>query len=106
VTEPLAPHGLTAQCLNCGIEFTPRKAGHVFCSAFCRHRGERRPDQRVPADPDLVAKLFDEGRDPEALVRVDDWHPGGPEWAALDACVDTVRGRRAWYWEMQRQGRL
>jgi hypothetical protein len=45
--------------------------------------------------------LFDESRDPDELVRPDDWHPlrdleHGEVWMALDACR-TVRHRRGWY---------
>ena len=68
MTERQAP--LTSACLRCGAEFVPRKFGHVFCSSFCRHRGERQPEQRVLADPEQVARLFDEGREEtERLAR-------------------------------------
>jgi hypothetical protein len=97
---------LMADCARCGISFIQRRSDHRFCSPECRKLGERKPGDRVPADPVLVARLFDASRDPEALCREDEWHPGGPGWAEVDACVDTVAGRRAWFLELQRQGRL
>src|SRR4051812_6331593 len=97
MTEPLAPHGRTEQCLSCGIEFEPRKLGHVFCSSFCRHRGERRPDEREPVDHEQIARLFDEGRDPDERARADDWLPVSARVAKdLYAC-ETVGTRRRWY---------
>lgn len=103
MTERQAP--LTAECLSCGVEFEPRKCGHVFCSSFCRYRGERRPGEREPVDHEQIARLFDEGRDPDERVRADDWHPGGPEWVELDA-GDTVAERRRWYGNLLREGDL
>ena len=61
-----------AECLHCGVEFTPRRGGHVFHSRECRHRGERRPRGAPAVDEAAVARLFDEGRDLEARVRADD----------------------------------
>jgi hypothetical protein len=101
VTERQAP--LTAECLSCSREFEPRKFGHVFCSSVCRHRGERRPEEREPADPEQVARLFDEGRDPDEQVRPDDWHPAPSEFDELDA-GDTVAMRRRWYGNLLREG--
>jgi hypothetical protein len=78
----------------------------VFCWVACRHRGERRPGERVPVDRAAVARLFDEARDPDSRVLRDDWHPGpSPEWVALDI-VDTVETRRRWYRELEKLGRL
>jgi hypothetical protein len=94
MTEPTRLE--TTECLHCGAGFTPRKAGHVFCSITCRHRGARRPEDRAPVDHEAVERLFDPARDPDERVRVDDWHPGPPQWIALEAC-DTVRDRRRWY---------
>ncbi len=48
-----------SECLSCGRSFEPRKAGHVFCSVLCPHRGARRPEERVPVDEAAVARLFD-----------------------------------------------
>jgi hypothetical protein len=96
VTEPLAPHGRTVECLSCGSPFKPRKYGHVYCSTFCRHRGERKPHECSPASREAVERLFDESRDSNEPVRLDDWHPGPPEWIPLDACK-TVGSRRQWY---------
>jgi hypothetical protein len=82
----------------------PRKFGHVFCSSVCRHRGERRPEERDLADPGQVALLFDEGRDPDERVGPDDWHAAPQsEFAGLDA-GDTVAGRRRWYRNLLREG--
>jgi hypothetical protein len=47
------------------VEFTPRKLGHVFCSAFCRHRGESEPHKRHPVDHEQITRLFDDSRDPD-----------------------------------------
>jgi hypothetical protein len=101
VTEPLVPHGRTEECLHCGGEFTPRKAGHVFCSTFCRHRGERAPHEREPIDHEAIERLFDPSRDPDARCRDDDWYPDSClEMKALDA-GQTVRSRRRWYTNLQ-----
>lgn len=94
-----------SDCLSCGREFKPRKFGHVFCSVGCRHRGERRPEERQPSDEAAVARLFDESRDPEARVRADDWCPGPPEMAALEV-RSTVAQRRRWYLNLVRLGRI
>ena len=105
MTERLAP--LTADCLSCGRSFVPRKFGHVFCSSSCRHRGERLPGDRKPADPEAIARLFDEDRDPGALVSADDWHPSPQsEFVELDAERDTVADRRRWYGNLLREGLL
>jgi hypothetical protein len=89
-----------AECLHCGRKFQPRRRGHVFCSSFCRRRGERW-DRPTSADREQVARLFDPSRDPEERVRDDDWHPTpdtpeGLAWRALDWC-QTVGDRRRWY---------
>jgi hypothetical protein len=106
VTKPLEPHGLTAECLHCGREFTPRKYGHIFCSTFCRHRGERQPHERTTLDLEAIERLFDESRDLGERVRADDWHPlPGSGWVELDAC-DTVESRRRWYGNLLVQGRV
>jgi hypothetical protein len=83
----------------------PRKFGHVFCSSFCRHRGERAPNlDRARADPDQVARLFDSGRDPGKRVRPDDWQPSPrSEFVELDA-GDAVATRRRWYGSLLREG--
>lgn len=49
------------------------------------------------ADP--VARLFDPSRDPGEQITCEDWHPGPPVFAELDAC-DTVAKRRAWFWRL------
>src|SRR5215212_5369195 len=97
MTEPLAPHGVTAECLSCGREFEPRKFGHVFCSSFCRHRGERRPDERTSVDHGAIERLFDESRDLGERCRDDDWFPEScAAMRELYSC-DTVATRRNWY---------
>jgi hypothetical protein len=84
-------------------ELPPRRRGHVFCSNYCRHRGEKRPEERIALDTDQVRRLFDPDRDPEARVRDDDWHPAlDSPMRELDA-VDTVAVRRRWYlWLLER----
>jgi hypothetical protein len=85
-----------ADCLHCGIEFQPRRKGHVFCSSFCRHRGER-SDRPGPADREQIVRLFDPSRDPDERVREDDWHPTPDSpFHELDSW-DTVKTRRCWY---------
>ena len=85
------------ECRHCGKEFEPRKFGHIFCSVFCRHRGERAPHERAPIDHESIERLFDPSRAPDELCRDDDWFP--------EACApmkhlygrDTVGSRRRWY---------
>jgi hypothetical protein len=103
MTEPT--RAALAECLHCGGSFVPRKAGHVYCSISCRHRGERRPEERIPVNQAAVERLFDPRRDPDERVRLDDWHPGPPEMLELDACA-TVARRRAWYLNLAKLGRL
>jgi hypothetical protein len=106
VTEPLEPHGITRECLHCGTEFTPRKAGHVFHTIECRHRVERRPDERKPIDVDAIERLFDESRDAGERVRDDDWFPESGAAAKHLYTFDTVGGRRRWYLNLKAMGRL
>jgi hypothetical protein len=94
-----------ARCLRCNREFTPRKAGHVFCKPRCRHAGVRRPDEPEPPSEEVVAQLFDESRDPEERVKADDWHPIGGTWAELDA-FDMVSVRRRWFKALVEEGRI
>ena len=95
-----------AECLSCGIEFTPRKEGHVFHSVGCRHRGERRPEERAPVDLAAIERLFDESRDLGERVRGNDWHPNpDTPLADLDG-FDTVGSRRRWYLNLVRLGRI
>jgi hypothetical protein len=82
------------RCLHCGRVFRPSKAGHVYCSPWCRHRGPR-PEAAGPADEEQLERLFDESRDPKEQARAEDWHPDS-SWAALDA-NDTLGARRRWY---------
>jgi hypothetical protein len=92
-----------AECERCGRWFRPRRAGHVYCSASCRRTAP--PPGVTAADPDAVERLFDESRDPDAVVRDDDWFHGGPEeWRHLFAC-DTVATRRRWFLALRREGR-
>jgi hypothetical protein len=105
MTERQVPHGGTAPCLSCGVSFVPRKFGHVFCSSFCRHRGERVPDvDRASANPEQLAHLSDQSRDPDERVRPDDWHPTPPsEFAELDV-GDTIATRRRWHGNLLKEG--
>ena len=85
-----------AECLHCGGEFWPRRQGHVVCSSWCRHRGERR-ERPGPIDREQVARLFDPSRDPEERVREDDWHPTPDSpFHELDSW-ETVESRHRWY---------
>ena|SRR5215218_3521542 len=104
MTEPTRLE--TTECLHCGVEFVPRKAGHVFHSIECRHRGARRPEDRVPVDHEAIERLFDPRRDPGERVRADDWHPSPrTPFPELDAC-DTVEARRRWFVNLKTMGRL
>lgn len=109
MTEPLEPRGITRECLHCGVEFVPRKAGHVFHSIECRHRGERRADERQPIDVEAIERLFADSRDPRERVRPDDWFPGSHDSATAAGVAlfahDTVEGRRRWYLNLKK-GRL
>ena len=96
-----------SECLHCGVQFQPRRRGHVFCSPRCRHRGARKPEDRIAVDSEQIAGLFDESRDPDAQVRDDDWHPTPPtpdglRFRELDAC-QTVGQRRRWYLNLIKQ---
>jgi hypothetical protein len=88
-----------AECLSCGREFVPHRRGHLFCSPACRYRGE--DIERVPIDRAAIERLFAADRDPEELVRDDDWYPGAPEFRELYA-VETVATRRRWYRNLAR----
>jgi hypothetical protein len=95
-------------CLHCGKLFKPRRGGHVFCSVRCRHLGERKPHEPLPADPEVIDRLFDPRRDPEEFVRDDDWFApadAAPEWKALYA-GDTVAKRRRWFGALADLGRV
>ena len=38
------------QCAGCGVEFTPKNPGNLYCTDRCRERaGRRRKDERAPA---------------------------------------------------------
>jgi hypothetical protein len=73
-------------CLGCDRKFAPRRAGHIFCSARCRHRAGRLPpdERRLSPDPEAVRRLFDPKRNPGG-VRADDWpvacSPRESRWA-------------------------
>src|SRR5581483_7922206 len=99
---------LVAQCLHCGGEFKPRKAGHVFCSVGCRHLGERGPNDPPPVDPALIDRLFDPGRDPGERVTLEDWFSpmDTPENVKALYLCDTVAQRRQWYLRLRGMGRI
>lgn len=105
VGAPSQPGG--AECLHCGRIFQPRRRGHVFCSTFCRHRGQRPPQERGEIDTEAVRRLFDSSRDPKERVREDDWFAGNPdpEWRALYA-HETVGTRRRGYLNLMMLGEL
>ena len=96
-----------AKCLRCGVEFTPRKKGHVFHSRECRHKGPRKKGETVPPSEKELARLFDPQRDPEGLVEPDEWHPisWGPGWVELDL-HQTVATRRRWFQALVEEGTL
>lgn len=112
-----ATRALVADCLHCGTEFVPRKQGHVFCSVECRHKGERAPWDPPPSSPEVVARLFDPSRDPDAIVEADDWAPAtwtpeivelyrcGPSPTWPDRHGDTVAMRRRCYLALRAMGR-
>jgi hypothetical protein len=90
---------MNANCLHCGKSFRPRRGGHVFCSPWCRHHGERKPYDPPPVDQDQVERLFDPRRDPNEQVRIDDWFSPADapdEFKAL-YLEDTVGQRRRWF---------
>ena len=100
--------GVVAECLRCKRKFAPRKAGHVFCSRECRHRGPRKEsDDTVAPTEGELARLFDPKRDPESRVEPDDWHPTSwdPEWVELDL-RHTVSTRRRWFRTLVDEGRM
>jgi hypothetical protein len=96
-----------ASCLHCGSEFHPRRGGHVFCSVWCRHQGERKSGD-PPVDQAQIDRLFDPRRDPQEQVADDDWFApadADPEWKALYA-GETVEQRRRWYENLKAMGRI
>lgn len=53
-----------------------------------------------------LSRLFDPERDPDELVREDDWHPSDdPAWREFDL-GDSVRKRRRWYHRLVDEGLL
>jgi hypothetical protein len=96
------------ECLHCRKPFQPRRRGHVFCSVWCRHQGERKPYDPPPVDQEVVDRLFDPFRDPNERVRPDDWFApmDAPEgWKALFA-HETVGGRRRWFANLKALGEV
>jgi hypothetical protein len=99
-----------AECARCGVEFVQRRSDHRFCCPEHRKLGERKPGAPPPVDHEQIARLFDESRDPDELVAVDDWHPAAAletaaEWRELDA-GHTVAQRRRWYEELVLLGKV
>jgi hypothetical protein len=84
-----------------GVPAAPSRSH--FCCSGCRHRGERRREERIALDTDQVRRLFDPDRDPGARVRDDGWDPTPDSpMHDLDA-VDTVADRRRWdLWLLER----
>ena len=92
-----------ASCARCGREFIQRRSEHRFCSAGCRHQGQREPYNPPPVKPEQVTRLFD-AREPSERVRADDWHPAPLSgFVELDAC-DTLERRRRWFQELRDRG--
>jgi hypothetical protein len=97
----------TANCLHCGKEFVPSRAGHLYHSRECRYAARDDPDRR-PVDHKLIERLLDKSRDPEGLVRDDDWHPAvglenGEKFRELDMW-QTLGDRRRWYQTLREEG--
>ena len=63
-------------------------------------------DTVAPSEGEL-RRLFDPKRDPEGLVKADDWHPTSWDlvWVELDLC-HTVFTRRNWFRRLVREDRL
>jgi hypothetical protein len=90
--------GEVAECLRCRRKFAPRKAGHVFCSSECRHRGPRKDGDTVAPSEGELARLFDPGRDPHGSVEPDEWHPSGSSSPFVELDLrQTVSTRRRWF---------
>jgi hypothetical protein len=96
-----------AECLHCGRIFQPRRRGHVFCSTFCRHRGQRPPEERGEIDSEAVKRLFDPDPDANERIRDDDWFPSpaDAEWRSLYA-HETVETRRRGFMNLMMAGEL
>jgi hypothetical protein len=76
----------------------------VSCSIAYRHRSERKPQDRIPADEAAIARLFDPTRDPSEQVRADEWLPAScsePGVRELFAC-ETVAATRRWFVQLER----
>ena len=106
MTEARTP--AVEECRHCGREFEPRKFGHVFCSVFCRHRGEWKPHERTPVDIAAMERLFDPARDPDERARDDDWFAEScaPVKHLYTGERDTVARRRRWYSNLLSEGKL
>jgi hypothetical protein len=96
-------------CAHCGTPFKPTRRGHIYCTPDCRHAGPARfGQQEAAAAREAVARLFDEGRDPQGLVEPGDWYPhigtrDGDAFGRLENPADTVGGRRGWYLRLRRR---
>lgn len=92
--------------MHCRRLFEPRRGGHVFCSSSCRHRyrGELRGGMAI--DRAQIERLFGDDRDPEDLVRQDDWHPSPASGFVRLDTWDTVGTRRHWYRALVEEGLL
>jgi hypothetical protein len=79
-----------------------RRADHRFCTPEHRKLGERRPGDPPLPDPDSIARLFAEDRDPAGPVLESDWRPAPyvgenwRDWVELDG-VGTVGAMRKLY---------
>jgi hypothetical protein len=95
------------ECLRCRKLFEPRKAGHVYHSRECRHKGPRREGETEPPSEGDLARLFDRKRVSAGRVDVEDWHPAGREspWSRLDS-KDSIESRRAWHSTLVEEGKL
>ena len=97
-------NALIASCLRCHGEFVRRRAGHVFCSTECRHRGPRHPDDPPPPTDDELARLFDD-RPAGERVAADEWFPIGDGWKDLYAS-ETLGRRHRWFRNLVEGGEL
>jgi hypothetical protein len=96
-------------CAHCGELFIPRRRGQLYHSVECRRAGPME-FRKSATEREAIRRLFDESRDPGALVEPGDWYPsiGTPDGDALGALEDpgdTVSSRRARFLALKRRGR-
>jgi hypothetical protein len=92
----------TTLCRHCWKPFRPSRRGHVYCTPECRHAGPLKWGE-TPYDPQVVARLFDDSRDPGERVKTDEWFSPADAPPAVRALYahETVGQRRRWYRKLQ-----